>query len=501
MRSRTTQFALNAAGNYLRFAVSLASVFFLTPRIIEAVGKDDYGLWTLVNSALGILGLLDLGFGNGIVKYTAECKGSGDLEKRDYIVSTLFIVYSVLSVIGTILVAVLAYYFTSLFDIPVSQHQKAIILLWIVSGRSVIAYLPLSLFRGVLFGEQKIFQINLIQILTNLVNIAVVIAALKMGYGIIFYAIINFAIMLSEHLLYIVYCKLSVEKFKVSVALFRKDIFREVFSFSSYSFLISVSALVLLRTDPLIVKCFMPLSEVTIYSISMKIAENALLLIKQYVNILGPLVAELKGSGDEAKIRFIFTNCAKFAFAPAALMASAAVIFSADALSFWVGKDFAAGAVPLIILMWAMALSVPQMVSSSILGMTGEHRFTAMAAMKSIGINIVASVILAGPLKMSGVALGTMAAVVSVDLLIVCRYACRLYKVPFSSYAVRVLFPGMASSLIFIASAQALKSFHPPSSLLEVFLEMLVPSILFALFFYYFFVEESEKALFRKRSS
>ncbi|MBF0543703.1 MAG: polysaccharide biosynthesis C-terminal domain-containing protein [Candidatus Riflebacteria bacterium] len=494
--SRTRQFALNAAGNYLRFGVALLSVFFLTPIIISSVGKDDYGLWTLINSALGILGLLDLGFGNGIIKYTAECKGSGDLAKRNKIISTLFVVYSMLSVFGTVIICIIALYFTRIFDIPVSQTVKSNILLWIVAGRSVIAYLPLSVFRGILFGEQQIFQINVVQIFSTIFNVFLVIVGLKLGYGIVFLAVANFLALILEHLVYIFLCHTNITEFELSIKLFDRKILWEVFSFSGYSFIISVSALILLRTDPLIVKMFMPLSAVSIYSIALKIAENALLLIKQYVNILGPLVAELKGSGDEIKIRFILVNCAKFAFAPAALMATASLLYSREGLSFWIGKGFEEGAGALNILMLAMALSVPQMVASSVLGMTGEHKFTAAAALISIIVNVGFSIALAIPLQMNGVAWGTFIAVLIVDIIFVGYRASKIYKIPFISYNARILLPGTISSLIFLILGYSMKYFYPPGSLLAIFLQLVPPSIIFAMIFWYFFVEASEKELF-----
>src|SRR5258708_3344738 len=87
--SRTAQLAVNAAGNYGRMLVQIASVAVLTPYVIARIGSDDFGLWSLVISTLGFLSLLDLGFGTGVVKYVAECYGSRDIQKRNRILSPL----------------------------------------------------------------------------------------------------------------------------------------------------------------------------------------------------------------------------------------------------------------------------------------------------------------------------------------------------------------------------------------------------------------------------
>ena len=117
--SRTAQFAVNAAANYGRMLVQIATLAVLTPYIIGHIGRDDFGLWSLVISALGFLSLLDLGFGTGVVKYVAECHGSGDTERRNRILSTLTAVYLAIAVASGVCIAVLSLRFNQIFDIPV----------------------------------------------------------------------------------------------------------------------------------------------------------------------------------------------------------------------------------------------------------------------------------------------------------------------------------------------------------------------------------------------
>ena len=43
-----------------------------TPLLIRKLGQSEYGLYSLVNSIIGYLTVLDLGFGNAIVVYTSK---------------------------------------------------------------------------------------------------------------------------------------------------------------------------------------------------------------------------------------------------------------------------------------------------------------------------------------------------------------------------------------------------------------------------------------------
>ena len=74
--------------------------------------------------------------------------------------------YLVDAVISTIVV--LGLFYGQLFSIPAGSGSKALFLLAILGGRSCLVSLPLALFRGALFGDQRIVLINIVQILTHL---------------------------------------------------------------------------------------------------------------------------------------------------------------------------------------------------------------------------------------------------------------------------------------------------------------------------------------------
>ena len=62
--SRTAQVVLNTASNYARFALNVLIWLVLTPYMINKLGKEAFGLWSLIFSVVGFLGLMDMGFGN-----------------------------------------------------------------------------------------------------------------------------------------------------------------------------------------------------------------------------------------------------------------------------------------------------------------------------------------------------------------------------------------------------------------------------------------------------
>ena len=439
--SRSGQTVVNALANCSRFAANMLVLFLITPLIIQSVGTEDFGLWSLVFATLGFLGLLDLGLQTATVRYVAECRGSGDRERRNALLSTLAATYVAIGLVSALLLGLIVATFNVWLDVPPDQHSKATALLWILGVRVAVLGLPLSLFRGILFAEQMIVSVSTVQAVTAIVYGSLCWAALHAGGGLVTLAWANLFVMIAEGLAMMTLAYRLVPGLRLSRRLVRWPLFREVAAFSGTQVLVNASMVIRLRSDPLIVKIALPMTAVGVYAVAGKAAEYLHLLVKQAVNVLAPVAGELHGGGDSEGLRRLYLQSAKYAVAPAVAGAVACYPLAGDALVAWVGPEFRSAGIVLAVLMTATALSMVETSASSLLAMTGYHRPAARAAGLSAIVNVVLSLLLVTPLGLLGVALGTLGATLFVDAWIVPRIACRAYGVPAREYVLRVLVP------------------------------------------------------------
>src|SRR5215470_6396587 len=66
---------------YLLLFVNIVIGAFLMPFTIHHLGKAQYGLWMLAASMTAYLQLLDLGYGNGLVRQVTQADARGDEEE------------------------------------------------------------------------------------------------------------------------------------------------------------------------------------------------------------------------------------------------------------------------------------------------------------------------------------------------------------------------------------------------------------------------------------
>lgn len=467
----------SAGSSYLRFVVCAVVSFALTPVILESVGQDDFALWALSFSMLGFVGLLDFGLTTSVIKYVGESCGTGEVDRRNSILSVIFLVYLGLAVVGALLIFGLSLIFNDFFQIPAAQQGKATALLWILGLRAVVLNLPLGLFRAILFGSKRIGLVNVVQACGMVAYGVAAAVVLSKGMGLIGLAWVNLGAMLLENAAYALVCLRHVPELRFTLSGADRATFRQVALFGGSQLIVNVSTLVLLRVDPVLIKVFLPLSAVAVYAVALKIAESVHLLTKQCINAMAPYIAALAANQDREAIRDLFLRGSKWALAPAVLLATILSALSDEVLVAWVGSDFVAAAPILIVLLIAVTFGVMQTMASTVLTMTGRHRQTAWAAVVRSGVNVVASLLLIAPLGLVGVALGTLIATVATDFALLLLPVCREYGVLLRGYIRDVLLPVLWPAALALATTELLAIVHRPTNLLEL-IEVATPGAL-----------------------
>ncbi|AEV30022.1 membrane protein involved in the export of O-antigen and teichoic acid [Sphaerochaeta pleomorpha str. Grapes] len=491
--SRTRQVTINAATNYIRFFFSMIVSFWLIPFIIRSLGQDMYGLWTLSFSLIGFFSLLDFGFGLGVVKWTGESRVTGEYEYRNHMLSTVFFVYVLVALVGMVLLGGFSFFYAKIFSIPKPLQSTAVAVLLILGLRSLLIQIPLSLFKGILFGEQRIYQINIIQTIGTLLYAGSAFVVLSQGKGVVYLAIVNCVSFLLENLLYFLFAYKKVAMLSISPRKIQKKYFREAVSFSFYSFLTTIAGLVLFQTDVIIIQITLNLSLVGLYSVAIKISEYAFLLTKQLVNVLTPLISELKEKKEYDSIRFLLLDLSKYIMATGVILTATIYVFGKDLLLFWVGSEFADATIPLLLLMTSFMISIPELVASNVLTMTGNQKFTAKVSILSIIVNIGSSLLLVRPLGLVGIALGTVISSFVNNVLLTLSRAAKEYEFPAHWYLTKVFLPTCLPGIVLVGIGFAITYFYPVNSVWDLIIKAIPGGLAYLIIFWFFYTDKKMK--------
>ena len=77
-----SQLKAGAALNYVIIGINALVGLLYTPYMLRMLGQSEYGLFSLVSSIIAYLTIMDFGFTNAIVRYTAKYRAENRVSEQ-----------------------------------------------------------------------------------------------------------------------------------------------------------------------------------------------------------------------------------------------------------------------------------------------------------------------------------------------------------------------------------------------------------------------------------
>jgi O-antigen/teichoic acid export membrane protein len=458
--SHTRSFLFDAGSNYLRMIATILGTVFLTRAMALHWGLDDFGRWSLITSVMGFALLLDLGMSNIVLKAT----GSGPNKDAGDVLSSALVALVALSVVAG---GALTFVVYLMFPGRDSALTVTVLLLCL---RATLASLPWTVCRSALYARGKMMQTNLIQSVGVLAYSFVACMALHHGAGLATVAAVSLAFTVLDSVLLFVLLARHLPDVRLRPR-FSVAALRPLFSLGGASVLVNIAGFILLKTDPIIVKTFLPFAEVAMYAVALRIAENVFLLCKQLVNALTPQAIRAGASGDVLQQGRLFERVSRYVMALGAPLYVSSLVLGGPAIRLWLSKDYESAAPLLNILLLAMVLSIPQLVGSNLLTFSGKHKKIATFITAGAVINVAASILFVHIFGAKGVAYGTLLTTLLIDVAVVVPFACRCFQVSLGGFVLTTLRSIVVPCAVQAIALLALSGHIQPTSLFRVLLE------------------------------
>jgi O-antigen/teichoic acid export membrane protein len=428
--------------------------------------------------------LLDLGLSNVVLKAAGNSRNKAANEVLSTVLMTLIII-STLAGIG---LACMMYWM-----LP-GMEDTLVLAVVLLSIRATVASLPWTVCRSALYARGKMSATNLMQSIGILVYSAVACYSLSRGASLAQVAAISLAFTALDSGLLLALLHHYLPDIKLRPR-FHFASLRPLLSLGGASLLVNIAGFILLKTDPIIVKTFLPFAEVAMYAVALRIAENVFLLCKQLVNAITPHAIRAGIAADPQQRARIFERASRYVMALGAPIYVCTLILGKSGIRLWLSKDYESSASILNILLLAMILSIPQLVGSNLLTFSGHHKKTATFITAGAFINVAASIFFVHLTGATGVAYGTLITTLFIDVTIVVPFACRSFDVNLWRFTLAI-----AKSIVIPCAVQAaaltLLSQHlQANSLTTVLCEGLLGCTVFAIAFFSMGVTPEERRI------
>lgn len=421
--TQTRRFLLDAASNYLRMLATILGTIFVTRAMALRWGLIDFGRWSLITTVMSLSLLLDLGLSNVVLKAAGDRDDPHNSEK----LSSVFVALLVISCFASI-----GLWCASCFILP-DMNRSLLLATFMLSLRATVASLPWTVCRSALYARDKMSITNFIQATGVLAYSGTACYLLYRGTTFSHLALASLAFTVLDSLALVILLRNLLRDLRLRIR-FHYEALKPLLSLGSASFLINISGFVLLKTDPLIVKLFLPLSQVALYAVALRIAESIFLLCKQLVNALTPHAVRVGTAADPKQRAVLFEKASLYVMALGTPVYVSTLLLGRAGIRLWLSREYESSATILNVLLLAMILSIPQLVASNLLTFCGSHAKTATFITIGTFINLAASITLVRVIGAMGIAYGTLMSTLVIDVAVMVPIACRHFQLRFRHF-------------------------------------------------------------------
>lgn len=288
MKNAYRNIMFSGLGYIIPLIISLATI----PIMIHKMGTDIYGLYIICVSLIGFMVFVDLGVGQAIIKYVSQYEITGENTKVKPILDIALMLYAGLGlVISSFIMIFSSWLGTLLYNDPTKAHLASIALS-ITSIAFCISYVN-QFFLNVFRAYHRFDIPAVIHNSANTANIIMASGLLLLGYSLIpilwGHVIIQVIAITSS---YFLSKKVLPSGIKLGLS-FDKDIFKEMISFSFYTFISNLLGAITSRLDKFIIGALLGTEAVTYYQIPYTIAQMANGIVQSLGQITFPRFSEL----------------------------------------------------------------------------------------------------------------------------------------------------------------------------------------------------------------
>lgn len=433
-------FARNLFSNWVGMTAEIVVAFFLTPFIVNSLGAAVYGIWSLVNSLVGYMGLIDLGIRGSVGRYINHYMARDEHERVNEVILTSGFFFTLIGLVISGIAYVIAYNFHILFDKTPPELLSSIVIVLPLMAISLWLSMLTSAFRNIFIALERFEINNAISLLVLLLKTAGVIVVLRSHYGFLGLALVVFATNLIAAVIFVFAAKRLYNPLRFSPHYVSRQRFSEIWKFGIASFITRTAGQLIYQTDSIIIMIFLGPTMVAVYNIASMVIQYGQKLVEQIGGTFYPSIMKSGSLNDLSGLQRIFVWHARLAFYFGGLVYIGFVVFGGQFINLWIGPDYAQATRVMTILCLAELVSIFGSVGGSVLFSLDKIRFQLTTAIGEAVANVILSLMFIGllDLGMEGVALGTLVSMSAARIFIHPSYTTAQIGMNFKKYILSI---------------------------------------------------------------
>lgn len=390
------QLKAGAALNYVVLILNTLVNLLYTPYMLRMMGQSEYGLYSLVASVIGYLTILDLGFGNAIVRYTSKYRAEGKIEEQYKMFGMFFILYSIIGVIAFCVGLGLYFNVDNMFgdSMTATELDHARIMMLILVFNLAFTF-PMSIFGSVMSAYERFVFPKVVNIVRIILNTLIMIVLLSQGYKAIAMVCLMTLFNVITLIINFVYCKKELH-IKFIFGKFQWGFLKEVSVYSLWIFLNAIMDKVYWSTGQFVLGAVAGTVAVSIFAIAIHLQSMYLQFSTAISSVFLPKVTGMVVNGNNKKeISDLFIRTGRIQNLIMFMVLMGFIVFGQQFINLWAGPEYSSAYYMTVLFFVALYIPLIQNLGITILQARNQMKFRSLLYIVIAAFALIAEIILA----------------------------------------------------------------------------------------------------------
>lgn len=485
--------------NYVVIFLNTVVGLLYTPYMLRMMGQSEYGLYSLVASVIAYLTVLDLGFGNAIVRYTAKFRAEKKTEEQYEMFGMFFLLYLVIGIVAFGIGLGLYFNVDTLFGNTMTavELDRARIMMLLLVANLAFTF-PMSIWSSIIQAyEDFVFQKSL-NIIRIILNTAVMICLLHFGYKAVAMVVVQTIFNVLTLVINFIYCrrKLNIHiyfRFKH----FHWGFLKEVAIYSFWIFLNAIMDRVYWSTGQFVLGAMVGTAAVAVFAIAIQLEGMYMQFSTAISSVFLPKVTAMVATNRSRKeISDLFIRTGRIQYIVLAYILSGFIIFGRQFIELWAGAGYTDAYI--ISLLFFIPLTVPliQNLGITILQARNEMKFRSVLYIIIALVSLAMQIVLTRYFGGIGCAMGVSGALVVGQILIMNVYYRRRQDLDIKTFWKEISKMSIIPIILIFSSMLVIRHFFALDSWGKLILGIAAFSLVYIPLFFRFSMTDEERNLF-----
>ncbi|MBR0024614.1 MAG: oligosaccharide flippase family protein [Muribaculaceae bacterium] len=373
------QLKAGAALNYVILGLNAITGLLYTPYMLRMLGQSEFGIYSLAASVIAYLSMLDFGFGNAVIRYTAKYRANGKNEEQYELFGMFTKLYTIIGVLTMVVGIVLFFFLDTMFGetLTTSELSRTKIIVLLLVFNLAFSF-PLSIYGAIITAYENFVFLRFMQIARIILNLVVMITLLQWGFKAIAMVVVTTIFNFVTLGINIYYFRKKL-KLKIKFAPIKKQLLSEVAIYSFWIFLNAIMDRIYWSTGQFILGAVSGTVAIAIFSVAIHVETLYMSFSTAITGVFLPRVtAMVTKKGKEKEVSNLFIKTGRIQYCVLSFILSGFILFGQSFINIWAGPDYHDSYVIALIFMAPLTVPLIQNLGITILQARNQMKFRSL---------------------------------------------------------------------------------------------------------------------------